>query len=413
MKAVEFTIDDMGFASSTLNAAQRKSVDDIARCLVNGSEGVPRLESVQRIVLTGFSSGTKNLEQHANKRAAAVCAALEASLRNFGALPVHLAKIHIGDPVTQFVATAAQSSGKDRKVGIAIFSTIAPPKITPAGLDLVFVTQGDTRPVIDNRDAAFNPTGLHTNTELWHLRAKDLPKVFDGVTVDDHGAYPRALKSDGDLNVQVENVSDVTDAQNVLRRLDRDIPLRNVFFLGHGSGAHGFMFSGRPSGPGPLDAMIADDKTHTLVLSPKDAADDKFMDDNKRFFRDLAGRLATGHAGIWFLACFVGLSDLHKAAATVLSEQGRRNFFVGAYNNFYQVLVTGEIRGTTPVRHTIGGQDFNAIVPEVQRFAHWSDRILDGNNSSRVLIRSSGPNKIPKFEVLDGRGQFILDFLRP
>ena len=410
MNAVEFTVDGMDFASSALNPSQLKIVENIAKSLAQGTEDVPRLNDVERIVLTGYSSGTKNLARHANNRALAVRNALESCLRNFGALPVHLAKISIGDPVTKLVATAAQSSAKDRKVVIAIFSNLAPPT-PPPGLDLVFVTQGDTRPLLDNRDAAFNPVGTHTSSELWQRRAEDLPRVFDGLVLDDHGAYPRALTPAGGLNVEVRTPFDLTDAQNAIRNLDPDLPLRNVFFLGHGSGTEGFMFSGRPAGPGVLDGMIVDDKAQTLMLSPEDAASDEFMDENKRFFQILATRLATGYAGIWFLSCFVGLSQLHRAAATVLGQK-RTNFFVGAYNNFYEVLLSGVLRGTTSVEHHVGAKAFTAVVPRVQRFSHWSDRILDGH-THKVIIGSSGRNKIPRFEVLDGRGQFILDFLRP
>lgn len=413
MKSIEFTIDGMDFASSTLDASHRAAVEDIARCLLNGAEGVPRLNDVQRIVITGYSAGTKNLELHANRRAASVSESLESCLRNMGARPAHLAKISIGDPVTKLVATAAQSSAKDRKVVIAIFSAFSPALGRPTGLDLVFVTQGDERPVLDNWDDTFNPIGPHTNTELWQLRARDLPKVFDGVVLNDHGTYPRSRTVAGDPNVRVESVSDITDATNVIDRLDPDVPLRNVFFLGHGSLTTGFLFSGRPGGPGILDSMIADDDSQTLMLSQRNAEDDSFIDDNKRFLRTLAGRLATDYAGIWFPACFVALSELHNATATVLSQEGLRNFFVGAWTNFYQVLASGIRRGTTPVRHTIDGRQFLVSVPRLHRFSHWSDRILDGLDHTRVLIRSSGRNSIPRFESLSSRGPFIPDFLHP
>jgi hypothetical protein len=412
MSSMEFTVDNLGFASSALNPSQRKTVEDIAKSLTDGTNGVPRLEEVERIVLTGFSSGTQNLERHANDRAAAVRQILEGCLRNLGAAPVQLALISIADPVTKLVASAAQSSGQDRKVVIAIFSKESPARVEP-GLDLVFVTQGDTRPVVDNRDEKFNPIGPHTSTELWQLRAKDLPKTFDGVKIDDRNTYPLARTADGDLIVKVEDVNDVTGAQDVIRKLDRDIRLRNVFFLGHGSGTEGFLFSGRPSGPGILDGMTFDEKGQTLMLSPKDAADQKFMDDNKRLFQAIAGRLAPGHSGIWFLACFVGLSQLHKAVAEVLSQQGRKEFFVGAYNNFYHVQANGEITGTMDVQQVIDGKEFTSRVPRMRRFDHWNDQIVDKKDLSKVLIKNSGPNRIPRFEVLDGRGQFLLDFLAP
>jgi hypothetical protein len=121
MKPIVFTIDNMGFASSTLSSSHLNSIKNIAKQLMTGTEDVPLLDDAERIVLTGYSSGTKNLEQHAMNRASVVRQALEANLRNLGALPPQLAKISIAVPVTQLVASAAQSSGKDRKVEIAIF----------------------------------------------------------------------------------------------------------------------------------------------------------------------------------------------------------------------------------------------------------------------------------------------------
>ena len=264
------------------------------------------------------------------------------------------------------------------------------------------MTVGDIKPVLEHCP----PRG----TEIYQLRGRDLPKTFDGLEIDDHHSYPLARTPDGDLIVQVENVSDVTGAQAVIRNLDRDIRLRNVFFLGHGSGQNGFLFSGRPSGPGRLDAMTFDDAEQRFMLSREHAADGKFMDDNKRLIQAIGRRLAPGYAGIWFLACFVGLSHLHNAVADVLSQQGRKEFFVGAYDDFYEVNVRGELLGTTDVSHEIDGTEFTTTVPRMRRFAHWSDRILRGTD---VLINSSGPNRIPRFQVIDGRGQFFLDFLRP
>ncbi len=411
MAPIEFTIDNLAFASSSLTASHKAAITNIARRLVEGSGGVSPIDEVQKIVLTGYASGTKNLEQHANRRAASVRKALEGCLRSFGAGPAQIAKIRLADPIVKKVATAAQSLGKDRKVVITILAGVAPERST-VDLDLAFVTQGDTRISIDNLDERFSPAGNHTKTEIYQLRAADLPKIFDKVALDDHGSYPRALKPDGRPNLQVENVSDVTDAQNVIRRLDPDVRLRNVFFLGHGSATEGFLFSGTPSGPGVLDAMIPSGPENRLMLSLRDAADPKFADDNKRILQALADRLARGYAGIWFLSCFTGAGELPEAVATLFAKKGRREFFVGAYRNFYQVDILGELRGTTSVSEKFGDREISNRVPRLRRFVSWDDKILDGSNHRRVLIRSE-PNRVPRFEVLHGRGQFFIDFLRP
>ncbi len=198
MAPIEFTIDNLAFASSSLTASHKAAITNIARRLVEGSGGVSPIDEVQKIVLTGYASGTKNLEQHANRRAASVRKALEGCLRSFGAGPAQIAKIRLADPIVKKVATAAQSLGKDRKVVITILAGVAPERST-VDLDLAFVTQGDTRISIDNLDERFSPAGNHTKTEIYQLRAADLPKIFDKVALDDHGSYPRALKPESEF----------------------------------------------------------------------------------------------------------------------------------------------------------------------------------------------------------------------
>jgi hypothetical protein len=61
MKSTEFTIDNWGFASHALSASQRSEVEDIARWLTDDEDGASRLNDVERILVTGFSSGTDNL----------------------------------------------------------------------------------------------------------------------------------------------------------------------------------------------------------------------------------------------------------------------------------------------------------------------------------------------------------------
>ena len=405
---VDFTIDDLAFASSTLSAVHKRIIDGIARDLCDGTAGLPPLDHVREIVLTGFSSGTNNLELHANRRAAAVRDALSGALQKLGVGANHLAKIRIADPVTKLVASASQSSGKDRKVVISILSA-APARTVD--FDLVFVTQGDTRPFIDNQDVGFSVTGVHTTSEIWQRRARDLPLLFDGIKIEDEGAYPLARQPDGRPNLQIESISDIHDASMVIDKLARDVRLRNVFFLGHGSAADGFAFSGRPSGPDPLHALV-DGEGVTLTVAaaakPRTSADK-----HAQFFHKIVDHLPSGYVGIWFLACFVGGGELPHAVAKLMSDRGRKEFFVGAYKNFYETQVAARLAGSTTVAHEIGGKTVHTSVPVMQRFSHWEDRILDGTHPGHVLIRSIGKNHLPRFEGTDGRGQFFIDALMP
>jgi len=192
------------------------------------------------------------------------------------------------------------------------------------------------------------------------------------------------------------------------------VRLRNLFFLGHGSAADGFAFSGRPSGPDPLDALVADDASHGLTLTVADAAKPRASADrNAQFLHKFVDRLPSGYAGIWFLSCFVGDGELPHAVAKLMSDRGRKEFFVGAYRNFYQVQVAANLSGHTTAAHEIDGHTFHTPVPVMLRFSHWQDQILDGTRPGHVLIRSIGRNHLPRFEVLDGRGQFFIESLSP
>jgi hypothetical protein len=138
-------------------------------------------------------------------------------------------------------------------------------------IDLAFVTEGDTRPLLDNLDKRFNPIGIHTNSVIWQLRAADLPRVFARVGSDDF--YPRATTP----KVRVESVFDVAGAEKVINDLPAELRLRNVFFVGHGSATHGFIFSGQPLGPDTLAVFKPHGATSVLKLSLTHALDTRAM----------------------------------------------------------------------------------------------------------------------------------------
>jgi hypothetical protein len=126
-----FTVGNFSYTSHSLNNSQKNLIASIARDIFGGVGTVPLLRQLKEVKIIGYSSGTRNLESHANQRAANVLNELTRQLQGLGATVEDIAKIALGDPVTQQVASQSQSDPNFRKVMICLM-TLRPPKKRPA-----------------------------------------------------------------------------------------------------------------------------------------------------------------------------------------------------------------------------------------------------------------------------------------
>jgi hypothetical protein len=115
-----FTVGNFSYTSHSLNNSQKNLIASIARDIVGGVGRVPPLKRLKEVRIIGYSSGTRNLESHATKRAVAVFEELKKQLEGLDATVEDIAKIAFGDPVTQQVASQAQSDPSFRKVMICL-----------------------------------------------------------------------------------------------------------------------------------------------------------------------------------------------------------------------------------------------------------------------------------------------------
>lgn len=266
-----------------------------------------------------------------------------------------------------------------------------------ADIDLVFVTRNDSRPMLDNRDDTFHVTGVLNNSHIWQQRAERVQQMFDGLTFDP--IYPRADRL---------KISGATDIDGAFREVDRLAPdrIRNLFFIGHGSDADGFIFSGTPAGPGALDAFPPDSPRGKLMLRQSDVVQQgaSTTNANVSFMRKIAERLApNSFNGIYFMSCFTGAGELPAAMETQLKNFGARDFIIVSWRDFYQTRVRGEMGGTSNATVTFDGTTHRVSVPRLNRFVDWRDRIIDPDTMDPVA--TAAPNRLPTAQELHGHGQ--------
>ncbi|MDA7966959.1 hypothetical protein [Ruegeria sp.] len=266
-----------------------------------------------------------------------------------------------------------------------------------ADIDLVFVTNNDFRPMLDNRDAAFHVQGILTNSHIWQQRAQHVQRMFDGLTFDPF--YPRADE------LKIVSAANIDDAFFEVDRLSPD-RIRNLFFVGHGSADDGFVFSGQPTGPGALDAFLPETPRERFMLELSDvvAGGTATSNANVSFIRKIADRFApNSFNGIYFMSCFTGAGELPAAMEAQLKNFGAKDFIIVSWADFYQTNARGELGGNTNTSVAIDGTTHTVGVPRLNRFVEWRDQIIDPDTMSSVA--SAPPNGIPTSPELHGHGQ--------
>lgn len=264
-------------------------------------------------------------------------------------------------------------------------------------IDLVFTTRQDNRPILDNADATFQSTGILTNSNLWQLRAEHVQKMFDGVTLDP--IYPRADR------LEIASATGIDGARDAIDDLGSD-RIRNLFFIGHGSDSEGFMFSGKPSGPGALDAFNPDTPRDHFMLETSDVLADGVatMNANIGFIREIAEKLApNSYNGIYFMSCFTGAGELPLAMEQQLRSAGAREFFILSWRDFYQTNAVGEMGGQTNTSLTLDGTTHNVSIPKLDRFMRWEDRII--HPDSQATVATASRDRLPRAQEIHGHGQ--------
>jgi hypothetical protein len=126
-----FAVEGFGYTRSTLTSSQKSRVASIALNLYTGAGNVPPLSRVKQVRITGFASGTRRLDLHAQRRAKSVSEELVRQLQDLGAVDRDIAKISIDHPITKPVKSQGASDARFRKVEICVVRSARPAGPTP------------------------------------------------------------------------------------------------------------------------------------------------------------------------------------------------------------------------------------------------------------------------------------------